>query len=854
MKRKKAFSLILSSLLFTTVSCGNSGTKIELEEDFPDHQTFELSDKEINFPLATAVNSSGTPLSYDVDYKVTSSDGAVYESKFPSFRLGVGDYTFTYTYQKQTLTYDFKVRDTTKPNIIFTNVPASLFYEKGMPAQYLPSYEVDDYSWGDLGGLDFSRHLYFTDGITKEKKELPINLMKDSYEVPGYGTFEYVISATDRENNTATNTATWLAKDYSWKDDSLEEGTLADFNKEGYVNYVKTGDVSPYYAIGNDFKSEILDSFEGATGVLHLDMGFSNAAGAIGSFNSISLKLAKEFHYSDMDNKYLAVRAYITGDGLLPQFGFAGNHKKTREDALFRCQTSAVNGLETGKWKTYYIARGIAEYCEMTSDGKTSSPIEALQLYFQNQSAKNRMNLYIDSISLAEKLPTTEIHVGDTISWDSVDHVDHYEVDVNGSIMNTKNTSLETPEGKGYLKVTPCGDGVRTLDGDDAQSIYGVSLAKDVVAGFDDALYGNLFNTELDFSTATDNEGYRPRSYSTSLSSEGLVLNLPASSWGIVTGIRFQFPKAIKASDYDYLMLTLKMEETNFNLLRIYDYASHHQFVSQDFNQDDQGKFMTIRLSLSSLNPEDTLKGLTLIYGKGGGPASSKVAVTFKSLVGIRDEIEGVAKQDDSKVIGIKLRDGVLSNTSSLDLTKIQTASNKNNTLTSASLENNVVKLNLGKTPEVSETFTLKKATVLQSGSDSYTLPEDATFVYLEDGWNLLKGDRNLSPCYADPSHAQFDFFYDFGCKEMDEKLSFYGRVFWNGKKITNFEVTGYPNTEKICFVFDSAVLTGIKEGNEFLTIRKDSYVYHNGIAIRIASNFKGTYNASRKNLDVVSN
>lgn len=838
MRTKPLSVTILSTFLIGAALAGcasRSDVTILLEADFPAGKTFEYTDKEITFPLATAVDSNRRPVSYDVAYEVISSSGESQKSEFPSFKLGVGDYRFVYAYQGKKLSYDFKVRDTIGPSIVFSNVPASLFYTPGMEDQPLPIYEVDDLSWDDSSTI--VAELYFTPG-DGERQKVSYNLMNDRYPITGYGTFEYVITAIDGCGNQTTKSVTWLAKDYDWADPSLEEGTLADFGEVGYVNYVKTGDVNQYYSIGNDFTAESLTEYEGAKGVLHLNMGFSKEGGATGSYNSISVKLAKPYTYAELEGKYLSVRALVQGNGLFDYVGFAGNHKSMRAEGQYRAEISSVSGVELGQWKTYSIGLDIAKHCEMTADGSEDGQIQELQLWFRNQSPKNRMDLYLDSVSIASKLGATSIQVGDDVSWGAVENADHYEVNLNGQIQTTEGTSIAAPSGKGYVEVTPIGDQVHTLNGDPVTAIYGVSTKANVVAGFDDALYGYLWNRDLDFSNANDNEGYRPKSFSASLASDGFKLDIAQGAWGIVSGLRFQFPRRVKTADYDALRVTLKIEETSYDCLRVYDYAKNHFcFYNGELAASDQGKFLTYSLDLSTYNQSE-LEGLTFVFGRGGGPSSAKVVATFQSIVGVKDQLEGVSQQTDDKVIGLQMKEGTFASSGALDVSDSAFVSEKGNSVTSASIQDNLVCLTLSTTPVEGETFTVSAASTFKIGEESYLVPEDIRLIYLGGDWNLILGDAKLQAGYAQNNLVQFTDFFDLGAEKEDAPYGFYGKMYFDGSAITDVQVVGYTSQKKtICFKNLSLTTTGS------LKIEAGSYVYHSGKAAMVRETYEGVYN-----------
>lgn len=632
----KKISVLVSCLfvfLFAGVfaACGgkDGNGKIVLETPFENGTVYEYQSGEIDFPAASVVNDAGEVISYDVTYIVTDGAGESVSSEFPAFSLGVGDYTFAYVHGKQRLEYTFSVKDSTKPEIIFSNIPASLFYEPGMATQALPTYRVEDISFGAKSTVE--RKLTFR-RIGGEAQDWAFNAMNNRYEVTGSGIFTYTVTATDDYDNTETASAEWRVKDYAWTPGTAPQtGILADFGEEGYLNYVRAGEVNPNYDIGNDFSDSWLNEFEGAKGVLKLDMGFNPATG----YNQISLKLAEKFSANDLSGgKLLAVRIYLAEQTAQSKVIFGGNQIKTREDGVERALTQSVAGLQAGKWQTFYLTQEQVKRLEMYSETENeNSPVERLQLCFQQQSAANtRMTLYIDSISIAERLAEPEISIsGKVLSWGAVPGASGYLVDVNGETTFTEETSFELPEGSGYVRVTAAGDGVLTLDGGEVTKLYGVDAAEEYIASFDSALYAELFSTDLNFSNSDNNQGYVPSYWKAEMSGENFVLELGRSDWGICTGIRFRFPKSFSVNSAETLKIRLKIENTSYDQLRIFDYDNKILLVDYKFSAEEQGDFVTISYDLSQYSASDTLEGLHFIFN---GADNARVVLTLDEIHG----------------------------------------------------------------------------------------------------------------------------------------------------------------------------------------------------------------------------
>ena len=373
---------------------------------------------------------------------------------------------------------------------------------------------------------------------------------------------------------------------------------------------------------------------------MKIDMGFNSAAG--NGYNTIKLHFAKTFTPKDIEGKYLAVRLYVDGEHLSDQILFAGNNVAFREeDQTTRAFSTTVTGLETGKWKTYYIdadtVMHIGVYPNATYNPNTTfyeggDAAEAIQLCFRREAGySNDMTLYVDSISLAEKLPDTVITIEDGQAvWTAIDGAAGYAVKLNSSeeTVYTDTKCALTGE-KGYLSVTPLGDGALTLDAGETFAVYGLD-AGDKLAAFDDELYIKLFSDKLNFSSAAEHVGYQPKYYNASLTENGVKLELGTGNWGVVTGIKVLFPKALAKGSNTTLVMNLNVSNAKYGSMRVYDFDGQLlQNIALD--SSNTGKLYRFEVDLKGYNK--ALKGVQLVFGPNNMQnVPGGVEITFQNI------------------------------------------------------------------------------------------------------------------------------------------------------------------------------------------------------------------------------
>ena len=861
-------------------------TTIVLDGELAVDGTLEYTNEAIQFPMAHVENGHGEILSYDVAYEVKNlKDKSVLEDKYAMFDLKPGKYELRYIYKsgiKVTKTVAFEIQDTQSPVITFTGIPNGLFLQdldKDTPNK-LPLYDIADASKDD--GIELTRALMFKGEKDTDFKEVTYRDMNNSYEITEFGQFKYVLTATDTYGNSGTNEAVWKVKDRDWKPEkALKAGYLADYATEGYTNYIEAGDANQYYKIGNDYSDAWLEEYEGAKGVFKIDMGFNNAAGY--GNNTIRLHFAKTFTQKDIEGKYLAVRLRVEGENLRDSMLFAGNNVAFRkEDSITRAFSTTVSGVEVGKWKTYYIdaatVQAIGVYPKGTYNPTTTfyeggKPAECLQLCFARKAGyNNNMTVYIDSISLAEKLSPTEITIsGKKATWKKVEGATGYLVNLNGKEKTVTDTSYTLEGKKGYIRVTPLGDGALTLDGEETTAVYGINPGSKLAA-FDDELYMDLISEHLCFSTEQEHEGYRPKSLEGKLTKNGLKVDIGTGNWGVVTGIRMLFPKTQAKGSNTTLILNMNVSNAKYGNIRVYDYDGQ-LMQSIPLDGKNTGKMHKFEIDVTAY--DKTLKGIQLIFGpKDMTAVPDGVSVEFKeiyfantytkikvdgktySCAGERTLVPGYTTadvvqftsfynfgldKDDTPLTfsGVLLLDGKKISASTVTVVGYP----KTDTI-------------CFKIPHSGKILTIKKGAVVHNGKVAVKVAETFNMKWNGKKWVAvakvpptpkteyvtvdgkqyeLVNKLELVPAYTTKDVVQFTNVNDFGVKADDTPLSFKGIVMVDGQKINNPQFVGYKDNTTICLK--------TPHNGKLLTILKDSVLYYGKTAVKVTKTFNMKWN-----------
>lgn len=599
MKRRTTLLLLLSLLFCLAVAgCGDKQSKpnvIVLDEEI--HTSYEYTGEEIRFPSAHVESADGEMVSYDVKYILRPETGDPTEKDFPSFNAAVGKYKLEYVYEDIRVEKEFTVADTTPPALQFTGVTGGVFLQDmaGGIGQ-LPTADITDLS--EDKGINVQRSLQFRNsaGVTSNVEINEINL---SYPVSEFGTFTYTVTATDAYDNSVTDSISWRIKDRNWAPSAVKEGYLADFDEEGYINFVESGEVDQYYKI-TDISEDWMQTFEGATGVLKVTMGFNHAADYAG-YNTVRLRLPAQtaFTKEQAKNKYLAVRMYIDGD-IHDQIIFGGNDVKIDENnhGITNCSKFAKQGVSAGKWITVYydLANMKTPSGQETLYDETDNKCHAVQLCFKDDASykgtNEHMIMYVDGIALADKLGSADITVSQNkAQWQAVDKAESYLVEINGSEQIVTDTEVALTGESGYIKVTPRKDEMTVLDGDVAMCGYGLNT-NGYLAKFDNEAYAGLIGRDID-------DFHQYYAIEKELISDGLKLKVDTNSIsGKGAGFSVTLAEKVTKGTSEYLVIRLKFDNEKFNFLYIHDGLDAE--LAKIPLEDKSGEFFEIKIDIKN--------------------------------------------------------------------------------------------------------------------------------------------------------------------------------------------------------------------------------------------------------------
>lgn len=877
---------VVAGTVIATFVVGGHGYKIVLEENLKSGKVMEYSGTSVQFPLAHIENDKGEIISYDVKYSVVDQkSGKEKTNEYATFELGTGKYKIIYSDESDKNNkkdIEFEIKDTKSPEISFTNIPRGLFLQdiKEDDIQKLPLYTINDASM--LDGIDLEKKLYFKGDGDTDFKEVTFKEINNSYTVSQFGTFKYEIKATDKYGNSATNSTNWLVKDRNWKPAKMpSNGILADYSSDGYLNYFEPGDANQYYKIGNDYEDSWLEEYEGAKGVLKADLSFNNAAGW--GNNCVRLYFARKLTRDELKGKYLAVRMRVEGKNIRDNFLFAGSNVEFRkEDQTMRAFSTEKVGLETDKWMTFYIDGDLAEdigvfpgatYNPSTTVYDGGAPANYIQLCFSRVAGYTTdMTLYVDSISVAQKLQSTDVKIsGNRATWDKVDGAVGYLVNLNGNEKTVTDTSVRLDGKKGYVRVKPLGDGVLTLDAEESNAIYGVD-PHGLLAAFDDPLYCEMFTDKLNFSTEQEHIGYKPKEFSASYGKNCVNLELGTGNWGVCSGIKMIFPKPMEKGDNTSIVLRMNISNSSYSSMRVFDYDG--KLLSNiKLSSENTGKMQDYVVDIGSY--DKVLKGLQFVFGPSNGMknVAKGVSLTFESIalknnyytitvdgrtmtcVGNKELTPGystnkVVQFTDFFDFGVPEDNTPLSFEGTLLINGKSEKANfigyKNNKTICLNTPHNG---NIVTVMKGSKIYYGDKVAIVDNTFNAYwngknwvnvgKIPDPPAdeYITVNNEQKLVLNKTKLTPGYTTENLVQFIDFSDFGADTDDTPLKFSGDLRIDGKKIPeeSVKVVGYKNNTTICF--------NVPHKDKILTVTKGSIVYYANKAVVINETFNAYWN-----------
>lgn len=632
--KKQDKRLLMLAISFATcltcgvvaTGCGKDKNKNVIVLDTEIQATYEFTASTIELPTAHVETKKGDMVSYEVLYTLYMNGEKVEESEFSTFDLKVGDYKLVYSYENIKLEKSFSVVDTTAPSISFAGVLGSQFlqdFEDGYGT--LPTPDITDLSEDE--GLEPVYKLYFqgSDGV---KKEHEFNEMTMSYQATEFGTFTFVVEAVDAYGNKSQKEMSWKIKDRAWQPSSTKEGYLADFDEEGYINYINKGTVDQWYVV-SDITESYVEEHEGEKGAVKVSMGFNHAP-SYGGYNTLAINLPKDSQFTreQGEGKYLAIRLFIEDDidgNLSNNMIWGGNNLEISSDGNTKCSKYVQQGLKIGEWFTMYISATALDFYN-----KDTGKCEQVQICFSDASSLNgtneHINFYIGGISLTDKLDAASgLKVeGNTASWNAVAGATGYIVENNGKKQVVKGTSCTVDGSKGYITVTPHVDGITKIDGDFAFASYGVD-ANEHLGLFNDEVYANFVDN------ATGHEYYAYCTAEKTLTEDGLKIKMtPNGVLGAYNGFRLHLAETLDGTQSEYLIVRMQFNNEKYKTFQITD--ANGNAISKVLSLEEKsGKFIDWKIDLSGY--EGKTDALVFRFG----PADSSGAVNDGLEVVLQD-------------------------------------------------------------------------------------------------------------------------------------------------------------------------------------------------------------------------
>ena len=554
------------------------------------------------------------------------------------------------------------------------------------------------------------------------------------------------------------------------------------------------------------------------------------------------------------------------------------------EDQTTRAFSTTVTGLETGKWKTYYIDAATvlhigvypnATYNPTTTFYEGGDAAECIQLCFRREAGySNDMTLYVDSITLAEKLPDTEVTIQDGQAvWTAIDGASGYAVRLNdGEETVYTDTKCALTGEKGYLVVTPLGDGALTLDAGETVAVYGLD-AGDKLAAFDDELYIKLLSDKLNFSTAAEHVGYQPQYYSAELTENGVKLDLGTGNWGVVTGIKVLFPNAMEKGSNTTLVMNLNVSNDKYGSMRVYDLDGQLlQNIALD--SSNTGKLYRFEVDLKGYNK--TLKGVQLVFGPNNMQnVPGGVEITFRDMyfensyytieIGGKNytcvgekTLKPLYTQKDLVQFGDVFDFGVAADDTPLNFegTVMLDGQKVNSVLFVGYPGNTTICL---KVPHGGKLLTILKGSVIYGEKEAVIVEQTFNMKWDGSSWVAVSavpsipkdeyitigGQKRkvvnkveLTPHYTLANLVQFGDVSDFGVEADDTPLFFAGTVLLDGVTVENPLIVGYRGSATIC-------LKDVSLNGKVLTILKDSVIYYGDKAAVVTKTFNARWDGT---------
>ncbi len=568
------------------------GNRIVFESEFKDGTVFEYGQEQL-LPTAHVVNLFGIKQpGKDVTYTFTDADGKATESLYPVATCNtVGDWTIKCSFGSISLTRNYKVVDSVAPVIEIGTLPADVYVGKKDVIYNIPAVNFVDSS--EINYDKCSRTLYF------EGEEADFHPVTGAFDVKKAGVYVYKIHAEDIHGNASDAECTWRAKDLSWTDKQLKAGYLASYDTEDYANLIGGGFINQWW-YSNDVKEEYLEEYKGEKGVYKISMRWSADILSVGK-----IYMSKKITASELGDRFVAIRYRIEDASAANQLYVAGNYMDSMASSAAKTFI-----YEPGKWQTVMLsAEDLTHYHFVDEDGRLTN----LQLGLRGDGSAGRGEIYIASISIAEKLdtPTNVSYSGNTLRWNGVDGAIGYAVEVDGKIKNLDASSRSYQMNGTLYRVTALGDGISTLDSEPASYVN-----KQVRAGY---LSENnqKFYEELTWNNGQGAIGgmeyYESDSFEATYDENENAVRLDMTYGYVCAGSVMQFPKAALKKNLDNIVVRVKVDS---GVKRVIIYPFGETGKLGDFTELQSGwnTLVIPKDSVQNAIKGNTLQGLQIMF------------------------------------------------------------------------------------------------------------------------------------------------------------------------------------------------------------------------------------------------
>lgn len=568
-----------------------TGSRVVFASEFKDGTVFEYGTEQL-LPRAQVVNRLGIrKKNAAVTYIFTNETDTVLESAYPVAPCdSVGQWTVRCTAAGAETTRTFTVVDTVAPKIEIGAVPYDVFLDETDK-----EYSIPAVNFVDASPINYQKSYI---KLLFEGTEVSYNSMTGAFVPEQAGQYELKIHAEDQYGNAADASCTWRAKDRHWKDSKLPAGYLSSFDDAGYVNLVESGFINQWWtgAVGEEYQP----AYGGETGVLRVTMDYSPSGYAVAK-----VYLARSIRTEELGDRKIVIRFRVDDEATNGRLTLAGNYVKEQSSSVAR-----YFDFEPGQWATAVIdAAALREVYYADADGV----LRSLQFGLTRQSSQKSSDIYLASITVATPLatPADVTTEGGSLRWTAVEGASGYRVTVDGKEY-TLAAGTTTLAGAGTVnKVRALGNGLTTLDSDDAVYVHAA-----VPAGY---LSENNqpYYTELVWNNGDGTQGgmtwYEAQDFAASFDATQKAVRLDMRFGYVCAGAVMQFPQPVKTADLDTLVVRVHLDSA-VKAVKLYGYGSNGTLGTYTNLKTGWNTLTISRAALTAAYQEEMLAGLQLAF------------------------------------------------------------------------------------------------------------------------------------------------------------------------------------------------------------------------------------------------